>query len=550
MVFATGCFDAIGIGPTDDAHVSTPDTAVIDLLADAGTADLSDLAIADLGAPDQDSALPDFALIDLAHDLHLDDLAPLLHDLGAPADLVTPDLATPDLAIADLAVPDLAVPDLATPDLVVLLPAPQVSSVAPPSGPTSGGSKLKVLGDHFVSGARVTLGAADATNVVFVSSTTLTADSPAGPPGTVDVTVINPDGQSGAEKNAFTWIGTFGLATVAPAASVCAGALMLAGGDINHDGKNDLVVTCPSNNNMAYLIGKGDGTFIPVAPFATGSGPYGVTSGDWDGDGNVDFAVANQGSSNLSVFYGENAGGLTPALAGGNPNNFQIVSGDMNKDGIADFVYTGSAQTGFVINFGKGSRGFQSNNNIPITNSPTLFGLTLGDLDEDGQLDVAIADTAGGGSGLRIWSSMFGELLFGAGTSPACLVAADFDQDGHLDLALTDTVNSNVHILNGNGKAGFNSGPSPGVGNQPIGIAVGDLDNDGNLDLVTGNETDKSISVLLGSANGTFPIRQDFTAGAAPQYPLLIDLNGDGLLDIAIANTASGVLSIFLNQTK
>jgi hypothetical protein len=88
---------------------------------------------------------------------------------------------------------------------VVQVPAPTVTGVAPTSGPTAGGTPITITGTGFVSGATVTLGGTAATNVVWNNSTTITATTPPHTAGDVNLTVTNPDGQSGTKVNAFTY---------------------------------------------------------------------------------------------------------------------------------------------------------------------------------------------------------------------------------------------------------------------------------------------------------------------------------------------------------
>ena len=82
---------------------------------------------------------------------------------------------------------------------------PTVSSVSPANGPVAGGTSVTITGTSFASGATVTFGAAAATNVAVVNSTTITAVTPAGNGGAVTVTVTNPGGQSGSLSNAFDY---------------------------------------------------------------------------------------------------------------------------------------------------------------------------------------------------------------------------------------------------------------------------------------------------------------------------------------------------------
>ena len=82
---------------------------------------------------------------------------------------------------------------------------PTVSSVSPNSGSTAGGTAVTITGTNFAAGATVTFGVAAATNVVVVSSTSITATTPAGSAGAVTVTVTNLGPQSGSLANGFTY---------------------------------------------------------------------------------------------------------------------------------------------------------------------------------------------------------------------------------------------------------------------------------------------------------------------------------------------------------
>ena len=94
--------------------------------------------------------------------------------------------------------------------------SPTVTSVSPNSGPIGGGTAVTITGTNFVSGATVTFGSNAATNVVVVSSTSITATTPAGNGGTVTVTVTNPGGLIGSLANGFTYIGTPTVTSVSP----------------------------------------------------------------------------------------------------------------------------------------------------------------------------------------------------------------------------------------------------------------------------------------------------------------------------------------------
>lgn len=94
--------------------------------------------------------------------------------------------------------------------IVVAAPAaPTVTALAPASGPAEGGTSVTITGTGFTDATSVKFGATNATSFTVVSSTQITAVSPAGAIGTVNVTVTNPNGPSSTlVANQFTYAGS------------------------------------------------------------------------------------------------------------------------------------------------------------------------------------------------------------------------------------------------------------------------------------------------------------------------------------------------------
>jgi len=84
-------------------------------------------------------------------------------------------------------------------------PAATVTAISPISGSANGGTAVTITGTGFLSGASVKLGGAAATGVTVVSSTSISATTPAHAAGTVDVVVTNTDGQSGTLIGGYTY---------------------------------------------------------------------------------------------------------------------------------------------------------------------------------------------------------------------------------------------------------------------------------------------------------------------------------------------------------
>lgn len=83
---------------------------------------------------------------------------------------------------------------------------PTISSVTPASGTTAGGDSVVISGTHFTPGMTVKFGGTNATNISVVNDTTITATTPAGTRGAVDVVVANTFTQSGTLTNGFQYL--------------------------------------------------------------------------------------------------------------------------------------------------------------------------------------------------------------------------------------------------------------------------------------------------------------------------------------------------------
>ncbi|MDP1661158.1 MAG: VCBS repeat-containing protein [Phycisphaerales bacterium] len=110
-------------------------------------------------------------------------------------------------------------------------------------------------------------------------------------------------------------------------------------GDFNGDGRDDVVVTHRVTNRVGVLIGSADGSLTPMTTAQPGVQPQDVAVADFNADGRLDVAVANWGGNNLSVLMGDGAGGLGSRAnfaMGTHPNG--VVVADMNGDGKPDIV--------------------------------------------------------------------------------------------------------------------------------------------------------------------------------------------------------------------
>ncbi len=112
--------------------------------------------------------------------------------------------------------------------------------------------------------------------------------------------------------------------------------------DVNNDGDLDLVVATTGDDAVVILLGDGAGGFAATGSYPTGVHPKFATTGDFNGDGDLDFASANQDDTrgeDVSVYLGNGNGSFSLAghfAACSNPH--EVAPGDLNEDGDLDLV--------------------------------------------------------------------------------------------------------------------------------------------------------------------------------------------------------------------
>ena len=125
----------------------------------------------------------------------------------------------------------------------------------------------------------------------------------------------------------------------------------LAVGDFDGDGKVDLAVANDYSDDVSILLGRGDGTFTPATHVHSGSGPASVAVADFNGDGDADLAVANRFDDTLVVLLGNGNGTFQPPAAyGGFGGQFEaVVASDLDNDGKVDLVVSSAATNAVAI---------------------------------------------------------------------------------------------------------------------------------------------------------------------------------------------------------
>ncbi|MBP1989917.1 FG-GAP-like repeat-containing protein [Paenibacillus eucommiae] len=327
-------------------------------------------------------------------------------------------------------------------------------------------------------------------------------------------------------------------------------------GDFNGDGNADLVVVNNGSDDISLMLGTGDvsGTFLPPVQYDVGSYPSSAAVGDYNNDGKLDLVVANSGSFNVSVLLGDGAGRLqTSASYAVDGFLYAVAAADFDADGKLDVAVANylpdDLSNKLTILRGNGDGKLKTAANYDVGMDP--YSVIVNDFNGDGNLDAAVANNGSNNVSILLndgAGAFQSAVHYGTGTKPYSVAVGDFNADGKADLAVANSASQDVSILLGNGDGTFQAAVQYGAAVRPVSVAVGDFNKDGKLDLTVANATSNNVSVLLGNGDGTFKAAVNFDTGSTPTAVAVGDLNADGNPDLTVTNTNSNNISVLLGK--
>jgi len=292
----------------------------------------------------------------------------------------------------------------------------------------------------------------------------------------------------------------------------------------------------------------------PVAPSATRlrrTGSLGdaeartasLSAGDLDGDGDVDLVVANgrHWPKHNEVFFNNGRGAFDARQQLGEiaATTYAVPLADMDGDGDLDAV-VGNDRMPSHVYWNDGEGRFAMGRQVGEVASTR--SVTLADLDGVDGVDVIFCNR--GAANLICFNDGRGgftrQATFGGSDHATITVAAgDLDGDGDLDLAVANRNGQQNFIYINDGAGGFEVSRPYGTGSdQTRGVAIADVDGDGRLDILNANIRQPN-AIYFGDGQGGVARVVEF-GDAAPSFALTTaDLDGDGRLDILIANAGA-----------
>ncbi len=398
--------------------------------------------------------------------------------------------------------------------------------------------------------------------------------------------------------------GTFAQATGSPIklgtprAAAPATHPSIASATFTSSGCHDLVASDPLSNVVNVLLSNCDGTFLKPLVIPVGFNPTAIATGDFNGDGKQDFAVANEDDDSISIFLGDGTGKFTAAKNSPFLLARQLaISTTSLPDGVLNTAYSGTLQStggtgaviwtlatgtlpaGLTLSPGTGAitgtptAAGTSPITVKVTDSATppnsattalsivinaaapTFAISTASL-PNGSIgtpyDQFLAVT--GGTSPFTWSVPPGTLPTGLSLNATTgeitgTPTSTTTTPPSFTFTVSVTDSSATPLI---AQKQFTLTPISAAERGPVAMAVSDFNSDGNQDLAIVNQATNNVTILLGNGDGTFteasgsPISSG--VGNGPVAIAAGDLNGDSKPDLAVVNQADDTVSVLLNN--
>jgi len=334
----------------------------------------------------------------------------------------------------------------------------------------------------------------------------------------------------------------------------------IAIGDLDGDGDLDVLSASFTDNRVDWYANDGKGNFSDQRPINTlALGAFDISVGDLDSDGDLDVVSVSYLFHHVVWYPNDGKGnfGSQRTISFTENGRGDVVVADLDGDGDLDVLSMYNDNMGsprghmdWYANDGSGNFGPQR---TIATGMKRTMGITTGDLDGDGHLDVltttpnddSVTWYRNDGRGnfdaqrtITIWASAAREVA-----------VADLDRDGDLDVLSASVLDDRIAWYRNDGNGNF--GPQRTIttdADAAQDVTTGDLDGDGNLDVLSASFSDDRVAWYRNEGNGNFGTQQIITAKAVGAWAVASgDLDGDGDLDVLSASVSDDHIAWYEN---
>ncbi|MEE9212069.1 MAG: FG-GAP-like repeat-containing protein [Phycisphaeraceae bacterium] len=336
----------------------------------------------------------------------------------------------------------------------------------------------------------------------------------------------------------------------------------------------DLAIALRSGvGKIAVFKGNGDGTFGGRVDYSVGRGPSHIAAQDFDGDGDIDLAVMDNSSETVTILRNDGSAVFTPSgqinhvgrLTKGISGAIYLTAADFDGDNDVDIAVAKAA--GYIsVLANNGDATFARSIDHTVG---TATGIAAGDVDSDGDIDIVFGDLTLSAPGfLGVLHNQGNGNFAGVTKFPVpgntmwYVALADLNGDGLPDAIISDAFGQKIFLFENqtvDQQLSF-AAPQPiGVDGFPRSVFPVDLDGDCDLDLLVASITAHQVQVLINETPQEEPCRSEARFSGAssirlltpaqrtrpappalrrrnvdlPNVANLVDLNRDGKIDAA-----------------
>lgn len=347
----------------------------------------------------------------------------------------------------------------------------------------------------------------------------------------------------------------------------------IAIGDVNNDGRNDIVMTTgfyfdnANDYKIFVFLQNATGGLDPPVKYATsafGNRPSTIAIGDINNDGKNDVVIGNSGSG-IEVFLQNNSGSLNSGVFYSSSDSHKIRIADLNNDGLLDIV---------GIGWGTNTASVWLQNGSGTLNTPAIYSVThggyddleVGDVNNDGLTDIIVMSGQSVLPNLGILtqniSGTFNAAVYYSVKDPVTaktlthgVAVGDINGDNLNDVVVTyggNRPSANIGVFSQNALGTFNPVVSYSSLDIPEPIVVDDVTSDARKDIIVIHGGWSYVGIYQQDGSGMLQSEDLYPIPYADHYNphglAVGDINSDGLKDIVIADYNNGLVILYHNQ--
>ncbi|MFO7631517.1 MAG: FG-GAP-like repeat-containing protein, partial [Caldilinea sp.] len=345
------------------------------------------------------------------------------------------------------------------------------------------------------------------------------------------------------------------------------GAVSVTTGDIDNDGKLDIIAAGENNNQIVWYRNNGarpagfERRLIRNGPVPDPSMDYAktVAVGDVDGDGDLDIVFGSENENIVGWYENQGRGAsFTEHILTTVADHVKLVKiVDIDRDGDLDILAASSDDNTVALFENDGARPPTFVRKV-ITNSALgARGVHAADFDRDGDIDVVVASRQDNKIVLHVNNSIHrsalleGERVVNTFSQTRSVAAADIDGDGHVDIVSAANNIVAWHRNVGGSPPNFETVVIEAgfVGGRWV--ATGDIDGDGDIDVVAADRNTNRIVLYENQLRQTgtpgFVARLVTDTAIRVRDVHMADIDGDGDLDLYSASDGDNVIAWYEN---